>query len=57
MGPETLVTDIFLNIFFCVPQKKEMYSDLELLEGVVNDDTVYIFGLTIPLRTWSYLRS
>ncbi len=53
MGPETLVTDIFQNIFFCVPQKKEMYSDLELLEGVVNDDTVYIFGLTIPLRTWS----
>jgi len=37
MGPiNCMVTDIPLNMFFCVQQKKEIHTGLEQLKGVMN---------------------
>ncbi len=46
-----LVSHILQNIFFYVPQKKkkETHTALEQLEGEYDDDSISIFGWTIPL--------
>jgi len=40
---------VLQNIFLCVQQKKETQTGLQQLEGEVNDDTIFIFGWSIPL--------
>ncbi len=51
-APKQPVTNFLQNIF-CVRQNKEMHTGLELLEWV-NDDRIFIFGWTIPLKHESY---
>jgi len=41
--PSYLVTKILHSIFFCVQQKKDIYTGLEQL-GLINDDIIFISG-------------
>ncbi len=43
VSQNSLVTNFLQNIFLCV-QNKEIHTGLELLEGDVNDDSIFIFG-------------
>ncbi len=43
-APKQPVTNFLQNIFLCGRQNKEIHTGLELLEGLVNDDSIFIFG-------------
>ncbi len=49
-GSQWLPSTHFLqDVFFCVQQKNETLTGLEQVEGE-NDDCIFVFGWTIPLR-------
>ncbi len=52
MPQNSLVTNFLQNIFLCVRRNKDIHTGLELLWGWVNDNRIFIFGWTTPLRSF-----